>query len=418
MPATRPRTLPIYVTAGFVFTALATRNFVVPLRVHDLGGDRVAVGLLFTVFTATAAVLSVPAGFLADRLGTRSLLLFAMVTGGVSQLGMALTTTIGPMFVWQALGGLCAGAMQAALLAALADAVPGERLGRAIGWLTLAFQVGFLTGPAGAGLSLQWLDLRATLAWSTLLFAVTLGLTFAIPARPGQPVGWAISRPLRAIVRRRGFAVASVALLAGTMLWGTLQAYLPLFGKEQLGLPETQIGYMIGIQAVANGLARIPGGWLVDRTRQRGPIVVGGVAAYAASLALLPHLTGFWPATALLALSVPLLAAVYLTLGVLFANLSTAATRGVAMGLYGLVLYAGLGSGPAVFGVVMERGGYVTGFTACAVTGLLLSGAVLVLGRRGFRRGPGRPSPRGGESARPAAGAWRTDRRTSGRTAD
>src|SRR5205814_6892804 len=128
--------------------------------------------------------------------------------------------------------------------------------------------------------------------------------------------------------------------------------------------------------------------------RQRGPIVVGGVAAYAAALALLPHLTGFWPATALLALSVPLLATVYLTLGVLFANLSTAATRGVAMGLYGLVLYAGLGSGPAVFGVVMERGGYVTGFTACAVTGLLLSGAVLVLGRRGFSPGPGRPSPR------------------------
>jgi MFS family permease len=374
-----------------MFSALATRFFVVPLRVHELGGDKVAVGLLATAFTVTAALLSLPAGFLADRFGTRPLMLFAMVTGGVSQVGVALSPGIPPMFLWQALGGLCGGAAQAAMMSALADAVPAERLGRAIGWLTLAFQFGFFIGPAGAGVLAQWLSLQGVLAASTALFALSMALTVAIPAKPGMEVGWNLVAPLREISRRPGFLAACAGMLGATLVWGTLQAYLPLFGKEQLRLPEAQIGYLIAIQALANGLARIPGGRLVDRLAKRGPIVIVGLASYAATLAVLPHLSGFWPPTLLLAGSVPLLATVYLALGVVFANLATRETRGVAMGLYGLMLFIGLGLGPAIFGPVMERGGYAVGFTACAITGVLIAGVVAVLRTDRFSR---RPAPR------------------------
>src|SRR5207237_239307 len=104
----------------------------------------------------------------------------------------------------------------------------------------------------------------------------------------------------------------------------------------------------------------------------------------------------------LLALSVPVLATVYLALGVVFTNLSTADTRGVAMGVYGMVLYLGLGVGPVVFGAVIERAGYLAGFTACAVTGLLLAG-LTAAGRSGPRR-PCDP-PRTRASARSRAGS-------------
>jgi MFS family permease len=265
-------------------------------------------------------------------------------------------------------------------MAALVDVVPRGRLGRAIGWLTLAFQVGFLIGPAAAGMSLQWVSLQVTLAASTALFAAALVTTLAgIPATPRVETAWKLLEPLREMARRRAFAVGTVGLLGATLVWGTLQAYLPLFDKEQLRLPEAQIGYMIAIQAVANGLARIPGGRLVDRLPTRGPLIVLGLGAYAASIALLPHLTGFWSPTALLALSVPALAVVYLALGVVFSSLSTEETRGVAMGVYGMVLYLGLGFGPAVFGAVMDHAGYLAGFTACAATGLGMAALTGVL---------------------------------------
>ncbi len=380
MPAVRNRTLPIYVAAGCIFVGFATRNFGLPLRVDELGGDRVEVGLLYSAGTVTAAGLSLPAGFLADRFGKRAMLLLAIAIGAVCQVGLGMSRTVPPLFLWQALAGCSVAAGQAALMAALADAVPPARLGRAMGWLTLAFQVGFLVGPAAAGTSLRWLSLQEVLTASSLLYALALAMTLAgIPATPGRETGWNLIGPLRQITRRRAFAVGSAGMLGATLLWGTLQAYLPLFGREQLRLSAVQIGYMIAIQAVANGLARVPGGRLVDRLPRRGALVAAGLAAYAASLAILPHLTGFWSATVLLALSVPVLATVYLALGVVFGNLGTAETRGVAMGLYGLVLYLGLGFGPAVFGAVMERSGYLAGFTACAATGLAMAGLTAVL---------------------------------------
>ena len=380
--------MPIYIAAGCIFAALAARNFALPLRVSELGGDKIQVGLLFSVATVTAAGLSLPAGFLADRFGKRKLLLFSIAAGGASQLGLGLATSVAPMYFWQALGGVGAAASQAALMAALVDVVPASRLGRALGWLTLGFQVGFLVGPAAAGLALEWVDLQMVITASTALFGLSLVMTLAsIPPSPGVETGWNIVAPLRQITRQRAFVVASAGMLGATLLWGTQQAYLPLFAKEQLHLPAAQIGYLIAIQAVANGLARIPGGRLVDRLTRRGPIIILGMVVYAGSVALLPHLSGFWPATVLLAGSVPLLATTYLAISVVFSNLSTAETRGVAMGLYGVMLYLGLGLGPAAFGTVMEHSGYVAGFTACAVTGLAMAGVVAAV-----RRAP-RPRP-------------------------
>jgi predicted MFS family arabinose efflux permease len=77
---------------------------------------------------------------------------------------------------------------------------------------------------------------------------------------------------------------------------------------------------------------------------------------------------------------------VYIALSVVFTSLATQETRGVTMGIYSLVLYAGLGLGPAVFGTVMEKNGYTAGFTACAATGLVLVGLMAFLRRDPVRR--------------------------------
>lgn len=381
--------------AGLVFAALAARGFALPLRVTDLGGDKIQVGLLFSVVTITAAGLSLPAGFLTDRFGKRKLLVFAILVGGASQFGLGVATSVAPMYFWQALAGVGGAASQAALMAALIDVVPESRLGRAMGWLTLAFQVGFLVGPAAAGVALEVVNLQTVITASTGLFVVALALTLAgIPASRGVEIGWNIAGPLRQITRQRAFIAASIGMLGATLLWGTLQAYLPLFAKEQLRLPPAQIGYLIAIQAVANGLARIPGGRLVDRLTKRGPIVILGLVIYSASVAVLPHLTGFWTTTALLVASVPLLATTYLALSVIFSNLSTAESRGAAMGLYGTMLFLGLGVGSAIFGTLMEHSGYVAGFTACAATGMALAGAVaLVRWAPSVGSPPGRREP-------------------------
>lgn len=379
MPLARNQTLPIYIAAGCMFTALGVRSFALPLRVVELGGDKVAVGLVFSVATVTAAGLSLPAGLIGDRFGKRVLLLLSVTVGGLSQLGLGVAQTVPLLILWQALAGVGIAGAQAALMSTLVDVVPIATVGRALGWLTLAFQVGLLAGPALAGMSLHWIDLGTALAISTVLFGLALAMALAIPAAPGREVSWNLIGPLREIARRRAFAVAAVGMLGATVLWGTVQAYLPVFGKEQLRLSPEQIGYLIAIQAVANGLARIPGGRIVDRIPRRGLLVAVGLGVYAVAIAVLPHMEGFWATTVLLTLSVPILATVYIALSVLFSNLSTAETRGIAMGVYGSVLYLGLGFGPAIFGAIMEHSGYLAGFTACAAAGLVLAALTAAL---------------------------------------
>jgi MFS family permease len=374
-----PRTLPIYLGLGSVFAAIAARSFLLPLRAHELGVNRQEIGVLVASGVLVAAVLSVPSGFLADRWGKRRLVIGAVAAGLVSQLGLGLATSAPPMYLWQALGGLCAGAVQAALYSALIDIVPRERLGRAMGWLSLSLQLGFLAGPALAGLSQQFMNLQQALFATTALFAVALAMSFLTPAgRPNPNRSWDIWTPVRDLARLRQFWVATIGLLATTLAWGTQQAYLPLFAKEELHLPATQIGYMLAIQAVFNGLARIPGGRVVDSAPRKGGIVLVGGGVFAACLLVLPHLSGFWAPTILLAACVPFLATAYVALTVVYGNLSTEA-RGVAMGLYGTVLYLGLGLGPVAFGPILQNQGYVAGFTACALVSLALIAVMALL---------------------------------------
>jgi len=57
---------------------------------------------------------------------------------------------------------------------------------------------------------------------------------------------------------------------------------------------------------------------------------------------------------------------------VVFADLSSASTRGVTMGAYGSILFLGLAAGPLLFGPIVQGYGYAVGFTVCAATSVVL----------------------------------------------
>jgi MFS family permease len=384
------RTLAIYVAAGASFAALSARGLTVPLYAHELGANRFEVGALFSVATLAAAVLSLPSGLLIDRFGARSLLIFSLVVAAGSQLAAAATTTVFPLFIWQVIGGLGSGAQQAALFSAVTESVKSGRLGRAMGWLTLSMQVGFFIGPAVAGLLLTWLDIRTDLAITTVVLVFTVpGALLASGTRQSSQRGLSLREPLRALVVQPSFVPVAIGLVSATIVWGTIGAFLPIFGKEALRLPSSQVGLLLALQAVANGLSRIPGGRLVDRARQRWPIVFVGVLVWSAAAALLGHLSGFWAPAIVLIVATPFMATVFVAMGVVFADLSAASTRGVTMGMYGTILFLGLTAGPLVFGPVVQSYGYAAGFTACAVVAVALVLAMAAFQAEPLRRRAG-----------------------------
>jgi MFS family permease len=384
------RTLAIYVAAGASFAALAARGLTVPLYAHELGADRFQVGALFSVATLAAAALSLPSGLLIDRFGARSLLIFSLVVAAGSQVAAAATTTVLPLYIWQIVGGLGSGAQQAALFSAITESVKSGRLGRAMGWLTLSMQVGFFIGPSIAGLLLTSLDIRTDLAVTTvmLVFAVP-GALLASGTRQSAQRGLSLREPLRALFAQPAFVPMTIGLVAATLVWGTVGAFLPIFGKEALRLPSSQVGLLLALQAVANGLSRIPGGRLVDRARERWPLVFVGVLVWSAAVVVLGHLSGFWAPAIVLIAATPFMATVYVAIGVVFGDLSAASTRGVTMGMYGTILFLGLAAGPLVFGPVVQNYSYAAGFTACAVVAVALAVVMAAFHAEPLRRRSG-----------------------------
>jgi MFS family permease len=367
------RAVALYVAAGAVFAAIGARGLTVPLYAHDLGASRFEVGALFSVTTIVAAFLALPSGVLVDRFGVRALLGFSLILTAGSQLATAATPSVPPLFLWGIVGGLAAGIQQSAIFAGVTESVSRARLGRAMGWLTFSMQSGFFLGPAVAGVALTWIDVRADIAITTAL------LVFSIPGaivassttqRSGQ--GLSLREPLRALFRQPAFMPVTIALLGMTLTWGTFNAFMPIFGKEQLGLPNSQVGYLLALQAVVNAVSRIPAGRLVDRARRRWPIVLVGAVGWCTACMVVGHLTGFLVPAIVLLIGTPFIALSFVAIGVVFADLSSASTRGVTMGMYGTVLFGGLSFGPLIFGPIVQGYGYAAGFTACAVVAMVL----------------------------------------------
>jgi len=377
----------LYLAAGASFAALSARGLTVPLYAHELGASRFEVGALFSVSTLAAALLSLPSGILVDRFGTRALLGISFLLAAVSQLATAATSSVPPLFIWQVVGGLAGGMQQAALFSAVTESTPGSRLGRSMGWLTFSMQAGFFLGPSIAGITLRWLDIRTDIAVTTalLVFAIP-GALAASGTRQGTGVGLSLRAPLQALLRQPAFVPVTIGLIAVTLVWGTVGAFLPVFGKEALGLPSAEVGYLLALQAIVNGLSRLPGGRLVDRARHRWPIVFVGVIVWSAATVVLGHLTGFVGPAIVLVVGTPFMATAFVAIGVVFADLSATSTRGVTMGMYGTILFIGLSAGPLVFGPVVQNAGYAAGFTACAVVAVVLGVVMAVMHAEPMRR--------------------------------
>jgi MFS family permease len=247
-----------------------------------------------------------------------------------------------------------------------------------MGWLTFSLQAGFFIGPSVAGVALRWLDLRTDIAVTTLLIVLAIpGAIVASGTRQHQGRGLSLRNPLQALVKQRAFVPLTVGLVGITLVWGTLGAFLPVFGKEALHLPSSQVGYLLALQAVVNGLSRPPAGRLIDRARHRWPIVLVGIVIISAAAVVLGHLTGFVGPAIVLAVATPFMASAFVAIGVVFGDLSAASTRGVTMGMYGTILFGSLAAGPLIFGPIVQNFGYAAGFTACAAAAVVL-GLVMV----------------------------------------
>ena len=378
-PAAEPRAGLVIIGFLLCIFATGTAEFLVtgllPQMARDLDVSVASVGQAVTVY-ALATVLGGPLITLLTARLPRKGLTLALATSFIVGTTLSAVATSYPMLL---AGRLIAGLSQATLFAIslviATAAVPPERAGRTISWITSGFTLSILLGVPFGTLMGQYVSWRAPFLIVTAVAVIgTLVLAVAIPRQPPPPTG--ARDELQVLIRRRVlFAVATTAVgLAGV---GTVFTYVAPLMTQVSGFSATAVSALL----FAYGAGSVLGNLVVGRLTDRHPaatlrIILLGLVLL---LAIMPVAVGWRPsaATAILALGLlatstitPLQALILryaqdaptLSVAVNVAAFNLANALGAAIG--GWVVAVGALRWSGLFGAVLAAGGFALSFLA------------------------------------------------------
>jgi predicted MFS family arabinose efflux permease len=234
-------------------------------------------GLIGGAYTAAAALAGILGSTFLDRFDRRPALSIAMTGLVLGTIAGGLAWSFPTLLAARFLAGAFGGPATSLSLSIIADVVPEERRGKAMGAVMGAFSVASVLGiPLSLQLSV-WAGWRTPfLVVGGLGLAVTAAVAASLPALRGhldRPAkGAAPGRPLFRPLVLTSFAMTAVTMAGGFLVLPNLSAYL----QVNLGLPRNQLQWVYGIGGVVSFVTLRLVGRLVDRF---GSFRVGAVAS-------------------------------------------------------------------------------------------------------------------------------------------
>ncbi len=253
-----------------------------------LGIPSSELGLIGGSYTAAAAIAGIAGAFFLDRFDRRRALAVALAGLVLGTAAGGLATGLPTLLATRVIAGLFGGPATSLALAIVADAVPPERRGRAMGAVAGSFSVASVLGvPAG-------LELARLGGWRAPFFTVAaLGAVLAAAAMamlPPQRAHLAADRRaarvrFRELLRRPIVLYALTGTAVGVIANFTLIPNLSAYFQFNRGYPRDELGllYMIG-GAISFGTMRIAGR-LTDRHGAPAVTVAGSILFSALLLA-------------------------------------------------------------------------------------------------------------------------------------
>lgn len=296
-------------------------------------------------YLLAVTTLIVGAGRLGDMVGRRRLLLGGIAIFALASAGAAVAPSLWVLIAARALQGMGAAIMMALAVATVADVIPKERTGSAMGLLGTVSAVGTALGPSLGGALISWAGWPAVFAFlaaagtavfliglrtlppgpagenrvsafdlpGTALLAASLG-AYALSTTLGGAHAGLISAGLAAlsvvgiacfvlVERRTSYPLVRIELLrerglgVGLLSLGLVSAIMmatlvvgPFYLSEALGLGPVQTGLVMSVGPGIAALVGLPAGRLVDSLGSSRVMTAGliGVVTGAALMTVLP----------------------------------------------------------------------------------------------------------------------------------
>jgi predicted MFS family arabinose efflux permease len=285
MPAERRVLL---LLAAVQFVNIVDFMMVMPLGpdfARELGIAPDKLGLIGGSYTAAAAVAGVLGSTFLDRFDRRNALLLANLGLALGTAAAALAEGLGGLLAARVLAGLFGGPATALTYAVVADLIPPERRGRAMGVVMGAFSIASVLGvPAGLELARMGGWRAPFLVVAAAGLAVGLLSRALLPPMRGHLDRGAPAGPLSELLGRPLVLGALALNFSGLLARFSLIPFISAFVVLNLGLPREDLGGLYMLGGLASLLTLRVVGPMVDR--------VGMMRVYWAATVALTATTG------------------------------------------------------------------------------------------------------------------------------
>ena len=378
------------VAHGLTFTAIP---LLLPLVRADLGISFTQAGMLSAVATLSYALGQIPAGFLADRFGSRRPFFIGLLGWSALSLGFGLIHVFWLALVSQFVAGAFRALMFAPGLTLLASWFPPQRRATAMGLYMVGGFVGnivlALAGPLLTELY-GWRVALMLLAVPGLIAALVFKAAGKEQPR-GQPAARLALSEIAQLARHPIMWVCCALQVARFLVVTAFVVWLPSLLVADRGFSVQTAGLIVAMGAALTAASNIVGGYVSDRLRNP-PLVIGGAfAVLACASALLVAVESLPLLFAVIAVSAIFLQFYFGPLFLVPVEVLGPRIAGTATGVGNLFANLGGFVTAYVFGVVKDHAGSFAwgyrGISVICVAGVVLS-IVLARVRRRALAGP------------------------------
>lgn len=372
-----------------VFLDLIGFGIVLPLLpgfAADYGASEWQIGLLMASYSLMQFVFAPIWGALSDRVGRKPVLLFSLGGSAASYMLFAAAPSLPVLFIAR----LAAGAMAANISTAqayVADVTTEERRAQGMGLIGAAFGLGFVFGPALAGLlsggttqEAQWrVGVAAALlsAIDLLLMAFILPESLTREKRAGQPRRWPRLESMKLVIADPRLAPPILVFFLATVAWSSLEPTLVRLLSTEFSFERPQIGYLFaGFGLLAAILMGGVTGRLAARVGEVRMVRAGALflTIGLVSVALAHSLASLYGALLLLAVGqAALVPAVQSIISRTAAAGAQGGTLGVSQGFSSLARVIGPAMGGWLFGLMPAAAFLSAGLVVAVALGIAIT---------------------------------------------
>jgi MFS transporter, DHA1 family, multidrug resistance protein len=360
------------------------RSPLLPLFARSLGADAPTIGFVVGASTLTGIALKMPAGAWSDVLGRRPLLVAGALVFAMMPFAYLWVSTLAALIGLRFVHGSATAIFGPVASASLSDAAPADRRATWLSTYSTAQGCGQALAPVVAGYLIAGgrFDL-AFVSAGAIGIAVPIIVARGISPRirHSDAQRWRqVARGIAEVGRDRLILVTSAAQAAQFVLNGTLNAFLPLYGRDMVGLSTAEVGWLFGVQTATTLATRPLVGIASDRIGRRS-VITAGLAVCCIAVFLLSMTTA---ARGLLFAVLVYAAGVATTTAATSAFITDRARRaqyGAAHGVFGTIYDVGDALGPIAAGLLVASLGYAAMFRVMALVASVATIAFWMLSR-------------------------------------